>query len=137
VYKLLCWNVARIYVTGKVDPKDIFLPPLHIKLGLIKTYLKAMDKTDSKGFQCVKKKCPKIRATKLKERIFIGPQIRELIKDNDFVHRLNTAEKEAWQAFTWTCENFLENHKALTYKDRILNLLNAYNKVGCRMSLKI
>lgn len=73
----------------------------------------------------------------MKEDIFIGPQIRELIKDNDFVRHLNKAEQEAWQAFIWTCENFLGNHKALTYKDGIQNLLNAYNKLGCRMSLKI
>jgi len=74
-----------IYVTDKVDPKDIFLPPLHIKLRLIKTLVKAMGKTNSNGFQYLKEICTKIKAAKLKESTFIGPQIRELIKDNDFV----------------------------------------------------
>jgi hypothetical protein len=59
------------------------------------------------------------------------------MKDKDFVRLLNTAEQEAWQTIIWTCENFLGNNKALTYKDGIQNLLNAYNKLGCRMSLKI
>lgn len=53
------------------------------------------------------------------------------------MRRLNVPEQEAWQAFIWTCENFLENKKALTYKDGIQNLLNTYNKLGCRMSLKM
>lgn len=33
-----------------VQPKDIFLPPLHIKLGLMKNFVKAMDKNGA-GFQ--------------------------------------------------------------------------------------
>jgi len=139
------WNQRIFYEPGTnsvqsiplVDPKNIFLPPLHIKLGLIKNFVKAMGKTNSEGFQYLKEKFPKVSAAKLKEGIFIGPQIRELIKDYNFVRRLNTAEQEAWQAFIWTCENFLGNHKALTYKDGVQNLLNAYNKLGCRMSLKI
>ncbi|KAL4101305.1 hypothetical protein QTP88_021325 [Uroleucon formosanum] len=96
-----------------------------------------MCKTNSEGFRYLKEKFPNVSAAKLKEGILIGPQIRELIKDNNFVCHLNTAEQEAWQAFIWTCENFLGNYKALTYKDGIQNLLNAYNKLGCRMSLKI
>ncbi|KAL4125789.1 hypothetical protein QTP88_010029 [Uroleucon formosanum] len=139
------WNQRIFYEPGTnsvqsiplVDPNNIFLPPLHIKLGLIKNFVKAMGKTNSEGFQYLKEKFPKVSAAKLKEGILIGPQIRELIKDNNFVRCLNTAEQEAWQAFIWTCENFLGNHKALTYKDGIQNLLNAYNKLGCRMSLKI
>jgi hypothetical protein len=55
-----------------------------------------MGKTNSEGFQYLKEKCPNISVAKLKEGILIGPQIRELIKDNDFVRRLNTAEQEAW-----------------------------------------
>ncbi|KAF0754421.1 FLYWCH-type zinc finger-containing protein 1 [Aphis craccivora] len=72
-------------MSNKVDPKDIFLPPLHIKLRLIKTLVKAMGKTNSNGFQYLKEICTKIKAAKLKESTFIGPQIRELIKDNDFI----------------------------------------------------
>jgi hypothetical protein len=40
-------------------------------------------------------------------------------------------------SFTQTCENFLENYKALTYKDEISNILNAYNKRRFQMSLKM
>ncbi len=67
-----------------VDPKKIFLPPLHIKLGLIKTFVKAMSKTNLKGYQYLVAKFPKISAAKLKEGIFVGPQIREVLKDGSF-----------------------------------------------------
>ena len=30
-----------------VNPKNIFLPPLHIKLGLMKTFVKAMNHDDN------------------------------------------------------------------------------------------
>lgn len=38
-----------------VDPKNIFLLPLRIKLGLIKNVVKAIGKTNSQGFQYLKK----------------------------------------------------------------------------------
>ncbi|KAL4131092.1 hypothetical protein QTP88_008441 [Uroleucon formosanum] len=116
-----CCFLCIVQSIPLVDPNNIFLPPLHIKLGLIKNFVKAMGKTNSEGFQYLKEKFSKVSAAKLKEGILIGPQIRELIKDNNFVRCLNTAEQEAWQAFIWTCENFLGNHKALTYKDNTMS----------------
>ena len=41
-----------------VLPEKIYLPPLHIKLGLIKNFVKGMDKTAS-GFKYVRNKFPK------------------------------------------------------------------------------
>jgi len=120
-----------------VDPQKILLPPLHIKLGLMKNFVKAMGKANSAGFQYLVNKFPKISAAKLKEGIFVGPQIREVLQDTNFVDSLNVEEKEAWQAFTWTCQNFLGNHKSPTYKADIQKLLNAFQKMGCRMSLKL
>lgn len=40
-----------------VQPNNIFLPPLHIKLGLMKNFVKAMDKTCD-GFFILKRKIP-------------------------------------------------------------------------------
>ena len=42
--------------THLINPMKIFRHPLHIKLGLIKFFVKAMQKTSSKGFQCLSKK---------------------------------------------------------------------------------
>ena len=54
------------------------LPPLDIKLGLMKNFVKAMNK-HGKGFEHLREKFPKLGDAKLNEGIFIGPQIREII----------------------------------------------------------
>ncbi len=65
-----------------VDPKKIFLPSLHIKLGLMKIFVKAIGKKNSRGYYYLVAKFPKISGAKLKEGIFVGPQIRELLKQS-------------------------------------------------------
>ena len=64
----------------------VLLPPLHIKLGLIKNFVKAIVKynKEGQGFQCIKLKFPKISDAKIKG-VFIGPQIKELNKDPFFL----------------------------------------------------
>ncbi|GBO38402.1 hypothetical protein AVEN_86225-1 [Araneus ventricosus] len=68
---------------GKNEPlsasKKILLPPLHIKLGLMKNFVKAMDCGGS-GFRYLRLKFPKVSETKIKEGIFVGPQFRQLMK---------------------------------------------------------
>ena len=57
-----------------VLPEKIFLPPppLHIKLVLMKDFVKGMDKT-GRGFECLRNKFPDVSDGKIKEGIFIGP----------------------------------------------------------------
>ena len=63
-----------------VNPKNIFLPPLHIKLGLIKNFVKAMDHL-SEGFKHICELFRNKTEAKLKQGVFIGPEIRKLLKD--------------------------------------------------------
>jgi len=55
-----------------VLPEKIFLPPLHIKLGLMKSFVKGMDKT-GRGFECLRNRFPNVSDTKIKEGKFIVP----------------------------------------------------------------
>lgn len=119
-----------------VKPSDVFLPPLHIKLGLMKTFVKAMDR-DGDGFLYLKEKFPRISDAKIKEGIFVGPQIRELVKDQRFEKKLNVLEKSAWQCFKNVVANFLGNHKSDNYKELIDKLILAYKALNCNMSLKM
>lgn len=119
-----------------VDPKKIYLPPLHIKLGLMKNFVKAMDR-NGRGFMYLKEKFPRISDAKIKEGIFVGPQIRELIKDENFEGRLNDLEKRAWISFKNVVTQFLGNNKSDNYRDLVNQLLKAYEHLGCNMSLKI
>ncbi|CAH1108315.1 unnamed protein product, partial [Psylliodes chrysocephalus] len=49
-----------------VNPDAILSPPIHIKLGLIKNFVKAMPK-DGSGFVYLKEKFPKLSKAKIKE----------------------------------------------------------------------
>lgn len=114
------WQARDGYQPGKnsvkfvplVDPHKIFLPPLHIKLGLMKNLVKAMGKANSPGFQYLAKKFPNISNSKMKEGIFIGPQIKSVLQDEGFKQTLSKAELTAWEAFQWLCDNFLGIHKS-------------------------
>lgn len=94
-----------------VDRTKILLPHLHIKLGLIKQFVKAMKK-DSEGFAYVRQKFQHISDAKIKEGIFVGPHINELFQDRNFRSNLNTLERRAWDAFRNIYSNFLGNTKS-------------------------
>ncbi|KAF2351677.1 hypothetical protein FHG87_017567 [Trinorchestia longiramus] len=56
-----------------VGMKKVFLSLL-IKVGLVKDFVKVMDINDA-AFQCLCTLFPALSSTKLKEGIFVGPQI--------------------------------------------------------------
>ncbi|GBN51091.1 hypothetical protein AVEN_85974-1 [Araneus ventricosus] len=87
------------------------LSPLHIKLGLMKNFVKAMDCGES-GFQYLLLKFPKVSKTKIKEGIFVGPQFRQLMKDPVFESKLTKKEAAVWTSFKELEKKFFGNHKA-------------------------
>ncbi|GFY77101.1 uncharacterized protein TNIN_106931 [Trichonephila inaurata madagascariensis] len=66
-----------------VNPNDILLLPLHIKLRFMKNFMKSMNK-EGKAFQYLRSKFPRFSDVKIKEGIFVGPQIHEIMKDPAF-----------------------------------------------------
>ncbi|GBL74574.1 hypothetical protein AVEN_235486-1 [Araneus ventricosus] len=94
-----------------VASEKILLAPLSIKLGLMENFVKAMDCGGS-GFQYLRLKFPKVSEAKIKEGIFVGPQIRQLMKDPVFESKLTKKEAAAWTSFKELVKNFLGNHKA-------------------------
>jgi len=97
---------------------------LHIKLGFVKNFVKCMDKT-GRGFECVRNKFPNVSDAKIKEGIFIWPQIRELMQDKQFGEDLNETERNAWLSFKRICKDFLGNHKTANYQDVVQDLLTS------------
>ena len=126
----------NVVIPPLVLPDKIYLPPLHIKLGLMKNFLKGMDKTDC-GFQYVRNKFPYVSDAKIKEGILIGPQIRELKQDKQFDEDLKETERNTWLSLKRICKDFLGNHKAANYQDVVQDLLTLYKAMRCNMSLKI
>ena len=81
-----------------VERSKIIFPPLHIKLGLMKQFVKALDK-EGKCFQYICTVFPRLSSDKSKADIFDGPQIRQLIKDQNFTLCMNETEATAWTSF--------------------------------------
>jgi len=80
-------------------------------------------------------KFPNVSDAKIKEDIFIGPQIRELMQDKQFDENLNGTERNAWLSLTRICKDFLGNHKAAKHQDVVQDLLTSYKAMGCNLSL--
>jgi hypothetical protein len=78
--------------TPLINPENVYLPPLHIKLGLIKNFVKTMDQI-SAGFVYLKNKFNRISDAKINEGVFVGPQVNELIQDVKCEAQLNEVEK--------------------------------------------
>ena len=41
------------------------------------------------------------------------------------------------KSFLWVCENFLAKNKSPLFKDGVKKLIDAFNELGCGMSLKL
>lgn len=140
----LDWPVRKKLEVGKknvinpnlIDPKKILLPPLHIKLGLMKQFVKALPK-DGDAFNYLCSCFLNLSDAKLKEGIFTGPDIRKLIKDENFESVMTSLEQKAWNSFRNVISKFLGNVKDPNYKKIVKGMLNNCKKLGCNMSLKV
>ena len=108
-----------------VERSKIMFSSLHIKLGIMKQFVKALEK-DGNCFKYICMKFPGPTIEKLKAGIFDGPQIRKLINDANFCNFMNPAELSACTAFTNAVKIFLGKQRRLTTK----NLLKYYSKVS-------
>ncbi|UYV80765.1 hypothetical protein LAZ67_19001665 [Cordylochernes scorpioides] len=97
----------------------------------LKNFVKAIDRNAS-GFAYIKQKCSSISDAKIKEGIFVGPQIREFQQDRKFQNSLNEVEAAALNSFRNVCKNFLGSVKVENYRDIL-----SYKALGCNISLKI
>ena len=138
------WPVRDTHILGTrniknpalIDKSDVLLPPLHNKLGLMKQMVKAKDKT-LPAFNYLVEKFPNLSGAKIKEGIFVGPQIRQLMFDSSFDASMNDIELADWVAFKNVCAGFLGKHKDMNYVVLIARLLEKYQMMGCNMSLKL
>ena len=63
------------------NPDKVLMPLLHIKLGLMKNFVKAMAKHRLNGFAFLCKKFSKLRRAKLKERISLVQGFGKFLKN--------------------------------------------------------
>ena len=129
-------STKNVKYTPLVEASKILLPPLHIKLGLIKNFAKAMNE-DGAAFKYICNKFFVLSQAKLIKGIFVGPQINKLLKDEDFDHTLTGIEKVAWNAFRDVAHNFFGNTKAPNYIELVELMIDSFKNMGCNISLKI
>ena len=110
------WPVRKHLTVGEkniinerlIDRQKIIFPPLHINLGLMKHFVKALD-TDGYCFKCLCESFPALSYEKIK----------------------------AWLSFVSVVENFLGNTKSYDNRNIVETMLENYHKLGCNMSIKV
>ena len=119
-----------------IEPQKMLIPPLHIKLDLIKQFLTALDKEPA-AFKYLQVLFPKLSVVKVKAGIFVGPQIKKIVECDEFAKLLSSKQKTAWNSFVAVVHGFLGNHKAENYLQLVQTLIKNYAKMGYRRSLKV
>ena len=109
-----------------VSRDKIIFPPLHIKLGLMKQFVKAL-RLHGECFQHLLHTFPGLSYEKIKAGVFDGPQIRTLVRDQAFVHAMNDEKKVTWLSFVDVMKNFLGNKKVGNHEDLVGNMLSAFH----------
>lgn len=112
-----------------VAKEQIILPPLHIKLGLFKNFVKALNK-EGPAFGYLKSIFPNLSDAKIKEGVFVGPQIKKMLNDEDFYTVLNNHEAEAWKSFQRVVAEYLGNTRSPDYEEIVADLLKNYKRMG-------
>ena len=93
-----------------VDREKIIFPPLHIKLGFMKQFVKPLDKSE-RCFDYIFAMHFLVCIEKKKSGVFDGPQIRQLLRDTSFASSINLIEARTWMAFTKCGQRFPRKQK--------------------------
>ncbi|GBM57927.1 hypothetical protein AVEN_206000-1 [Araneus ventricosus] len=98
-------------------------------------FVKALDR-EGVAFLHLRNKFKYISDAKVKEGMFIGPQIKVVVMKS-LKKKLSEAEKAAWLTFKSVCTHFLGNKKAENYEDLVGDMVKCFRVIGCNMSLKL
>ena len=74
---------------------------------------------------------------KLKAGIFDGPLICKLMQDQTFTARMTVAERAAWCSYVSLIRKFLGNTEASNYLNLVDVMLQNFQALGARMSIKL
>ncbi|GBO02470.1 hypothetical protein AVEN_266198-1 [Araneus ventricosus] len=75
----------------------------------MKQFVKALPK-DGEYFKYFCDQFPGLFEAKLKEGVFVGPDIRKMMKDEHFETKMETNERKAWESFKLGCSMSLKVH---------------------------
>lgn len=138
------WPMRTGYIPGVKNVKgkalvardNIILPPLHIKLGLMTNFVKAIGENED-AINFLDSMFPKLSRLKIEEGIFVGPQIRKVLHSDEFQNTLTDNQRRAWESFEAVVDGFLGNNKDKNYARIVARMLNDFGKIGSTLSLKM
>lgn len=151
------------------NTENILLPPLHIKLGIAKKFIETAVKygqtfNEDEVFLCLKSIFPKLSDAKIRNGIQIsifhshilisfnvghifafqtgilnGPDIRKLMRSEDFENALERDHLKAWHDMKAVIEGVLgKNRKAPDEVKILVNaMLGSFERIGASMTLKL
>ena len=98
----------NVNATPLVEREKVLVPPLHIRLGLFKNFIKSLD-TDSVAFAHLRAIFPRLSNAKLQAGVLNGPDIRKLTRNTSFASFLSNEQQIAWKAILEVSEQVLGN----------------------------
>ncbi|XP_031630890.1 uncharacterized protein LOC116345586 [Contarinia nasturtii] len=119
-----------------VPKENIILPPLHIKLGLMTQFIKALGE-DHPVMDLLYTMFPRLSTSKIHQGIFVGPQIRKVLHSAEFEETLTLVQLRAWMSFERVVDGFLGNYRDPNYETLIAEMLRNYGDIGAHLSLKM
>lgn len=115
-----CWRKQWVIREPLVKRDRIIFPRMHIKLRLMKQFMKFLDQSSSYfSYSYIKQQIPGMNSEKLKGGILDGPQIRQLINDSYFDDSVNVTKLKARSIFVFVGKHFLGNHKSDNYVELV------------------
>ena len=102
----------------------------------MKQFVKALDKDDD-CFNYIAKTLPDLSMEKFKANIFDGPRIRKLMQDQIFTTRMTETERATWCSFVSVIREFLGNTKASNYGNLVDVMIQNFQALGARRSIKL
>lgn len=120
-----------------VPRENIILPPLHIKLGLMTQFVKAVGKTNEAAIDFLDSMFPRLSRFKVEEGIFVGPQIRRALHSEEFRNLLTVEQEAAWASFEAVIDGFLGNVRDPNYKQLVGRMLENFHTIESNLPLKM
>ena len=79
--------------------------------------------------------CQEGKGFKLKQGIFVGLEIRKLVRGEIFKAKLTSNDLAEWKSFALVVQNYLGKYKAPNHQEIVAKMLQAYKELGARTSL--
>lgn len=127
---------ANVVNLPLVPKEKILLPPLHLKLGIIKQFFRAL-KDNEPFLHTIQELFPSISREKIRAGVFTGPQVNTMLESSSLPPCMSQTQLAAWRSINSVRKNFLGNYRAPNYEELINGLICNFQNIGARMSLKL